>query len=78
MRDNKGNITGVEEIPCIVTQYGLIITCDSFSPFAIAAVNRTENDATTTKQLVISTAANGKMEAVDEQDNRELSQKSQY
>jgi len=72
MRDNKGNITGVEEIPCIVTQYGLIITCDSFSPFAIAAVNRTENDATTTKQLVISTAANGKMEAVDEQDNREL------
>ncbi|MCI9413085.1 MAG: hypothetical protein HFJ31_01000 [Clostridia bacterium] len=72
MRDNKGNITGVEEIPCIVTQYGLIITCDSFSPFAIAAVNRTENDTTTTKQLVISTAANGKMEAVDEQDNREL------
>ena len=42
-RDAQGNVTGVEEIPCVVTPYGLIVTCDSFSPFAVAVV---ENDGT--------------------------------
>ena len=37
--DPKTNlITGVEEIDCVVTRLGLILTIDSFSPFTIAAV----------------------------------------
>jgi len=36
--DENGEVTGVEELDCIVTQYGLIITCDAYSPFEIAVV----------------------------------------
>ncbi len=39
--DNKGNITGVEEIPVIVTEYGLIAKVTSFSPFTIVQVKNT-------------------------------------
>ena len=38
-RDANGGISGVEEIPVTVTQYGLIIMCDSFSPFEIVALD---------------------------------------
>lgn len=57
-RDAQGNVTGVEEIPCVITQYGLMITCDSFSPFAIAV---TENDGTTnnTQSAVITSTEGG-------------------
>ena len=72
-KDAKGNVIEVEEIPCVVTQYGLIITCDAFSPFAIAAVNMTEAEkANKTKQLVLSSVANGKIVAVNEADNNAL------
>lgn len=71
IKDANGNVTKVEEIPCIVTQYGLIITCDSFSPFAIAAIEG-EEVTSTTKQLVISSAANGVITAVDENENKKL------
>ena len=55
--NDKGEVTGVEEIPCVVTQYGLIVTCDSFSPFAVAVV---ENDGTTnTKKYVIASSSEG-------------------
>lgn len=37
--DEFGNITGVNEIPCVVTEYGLIVYCDSFSPFAIVPID---------------------------------------
>ncbi len=47
IRNDKGEVTGVEEIPCVVTQYGLVVTCDSFSPFAIAVL---ENDGTQVPQ----------------------------
>lgn len=59
-RDNQGNITEVEEIPCVVTKYGLIITCDSFSPFAIAVV---ENDGTTPqdKTTIVSAVDGGQI-----------------
>lgn len=60
MRDNQGNVTGVEEIPCVITQYGLIITCDSFSPFTIAAVEEDENaSASQSKTLVVTTSDGG-------------------
>ena len=42
-KDGQGNITDVNEIECIVTQYGLVILCDSFSPYAIVAVPADES-----------------------------------
>ena len=57
-RDNDGNIISVEPIDCVVTQYGLIITCNSFSPFLIGVA---EDDGTnrTTKKAIIATADDG-------------------
>lgn len=57
-RDNQGNVTGVEEIDCIVTQYGLILTCDAFSPFMIAAVEKNEN-VTEDKTVIVTTSDGG-------------------
>ena len=66
-RDNAGNVTGVEEIPCVVTQYGLIVTCDSFSPFAIAVV---ENDGTEpqNKAIVVSSTEGGNVEGANREE----------
>lgn len=63
--DAQGNTTGVEEIPCIVTQYGLIITCDSFSPFAIAVTEKDETEVETTKSVIVSTTEGGKVTGAD-------------
>lgn len=41
--DNSGNITGVEEIPVIVTEYGLIAKVTSFSPFTIVQLKNTSS-----------------------------------
>lgn len=57
MRDDQGNITGVEEIDCVVTQYGLILTCDAFSPFMVAAVEKDETVAE--QKTVVVTASDG-------------------
>ncbi len=43
-KDKNGNITGVEEIGCVVTEYGLVIACKSFSPFAVVAVDAVDAD----------------------------------
>ena len=59
IRDNQGNVTGVEEIPCVVTQYGLIVTCDSFSPFAIAVVPNDDRTESTEKVAVVSSEEGG-------------------
>ena len=59
MRDAQGNVTGVEEIPCVVTPYGLIITCDSFSPFAIAVVKNNEEQAPQEKAVIVSATEGG-------------------
>ena len=37
-KDSSGNIIGIEEIPCTITKYGLLIEVRMFSPFAIVAV----------------------------------------
>ena len=50
----------IEEIPCTITQYGLIIEVNSFSPFAIAAVRKTSSDKDT-KALLISNNNGGKI-----------------
>ncbi|HBA62414.1 MAG TPA: hypothetical protein DCZ20_00995 [Lachnospiraceae bacterium] len=56
-RDNQGNITGVEEIDCVVTQYGLILTCDAFSPFMIAVVEKDE--MVPDNKILVVTASDG-------------------
>ena len=38
-RNDDGAIISVEEIPVTVTPYGLVILCDSFSPFEIVALD---------------------------------------
>ncbi len=45
-KDASGRIIGVNEIPCMVTELGLIIECDAFSPFAIAAIQGAEVEDT--------------------------------
>lgn len=66
-RDDKGNVTEVEEIPCVVTKYGLIITCDSFSPFAIAVV---ENDGTVSqdKSAIVSAVEGGQINGANREE----------
>ena len=39
----NGEIADVEEIGCVVTQYGLVIACKSFSPYAVVAVEDDDN-----------------------------------
>ena len=36
--DKDGNVTGAYPVPCVVTEYGIVATVDSFSPFAVCAV----------------------------------------
>lgn len=42
--ETTGMVISVEEIPITVTQYGLIIMCDSFSPFEIVALDATNEE----------------------------------
>ena len=57
-RDTQGNVIGVEEIDCVVTPYGLVITCDAFSPFTIAAVKADET-AEQPKSIIATTSDGG-------------------
>lgn len=57
--DNKGNITGVEEIPVIVTQYGLIAKVTSFSPFTVVQVKKSAVTENQTKSVYASVVGNG-------------------
>ncbi len=68
MRDDAGNVTGVEEIPCVVTQYGLIITCNAFSPFAIAAVENDGTNPVTEKAVIVSSSENGQIEGANREE----------
>lgn len=63
-----GTVTGVEEIPCVVTQYGLIITCNSFSPFAIVATEADETAVSTARTVIVSATEGGQVNGA----NREL------
>lgn len=72
IKDSDGNVTGVEEIPCVVTEYGLIIMCDSFSPFAVAVV---EDDGTVEqkeKSVVLTSSEGGKVKLVTASEARAL------
>jgi hypothetical protein len=41
-KDSNGDITGIEEIPCVATEYGLVATVTSFSPYAVVAVKTSD------------------------------------
>lgn len=45
-RDENGNIDPslTEEVDCVVTEYGIVVTLDSFSPFMIVATNKKTNN----------------------------------
>ncbi len=58
-RNAHGDITGVEEIDCVVTELGLIVTCKSFSPFTIAVVEKSEEAQANTDKTVVVQTSNG-------------------
>ena len=61
IKDDRGNTVGVEEIPCEVTPYGLVIWCKSFSPFAVVATDKTpeEKEADKKEKTFVVTKNNG-------------------
>ena len=58
IHDDQNNIIGVEEIPITVTEYGLIILVNSFSPFALVAV-KTDKVQEADKTVVINKTTGG-------------------
>lgn len=74
-RNNKGEVTGVEEIPCVITQYGLIITCDSFSPFAIAVVENDGTQAVQDKTVIVSDSEGGTITGANREEGNILTLK---
>lgn len=65
-KNKYGEITGVEEVPCVITRYGLVITCKSFSPFAIVALQDDIANENTTKSVVLSTTVGGNITGNDD------------
>lgn len=60
-RDRYGEIVKVEEVPCVITRYGLVITCKSFSPFAIVAVEDDGKSADSSKSVIVSNSQGGQI-----------------
>lgn len=56
--DESGNVTGVEEVPCAVTEYGLVAYCSSFSPYMVAATEKDET-AAEIKTIVLNSSYGG-------------------
>lgn len=57
--DNKGNIIGVEEVPLIINQYGLIAKVDSFSPFTVVQLKKTSEAAKGGKSYIYASVNGG-------------------
>ena len=66
--DKSGVVTGVEEIKCEVTKYGLILWVDAFSPFVIAAVEG-EPEETNEKLILVSNNLGGTVTIDGGEDN---------
>lgn len=60
-RDKNGEIIGMEEVPCTVTRYGLVILCKSFSPFAIVAAKDDSAGEKKQKSLIVAHTQGGKV-----------------
>ncbi len=65
-KNAQGEIVGVEPIDCIVTKYGLVITCDSFSPFAVVAVDSSQVEEDSQKSVIIAQSGNGSITGVED------------
>ncbi|MDE5601042.1 MAG: hypothetical protein K2J16_00910 [Clostridia bacterium] len=57
--DSKGNIIGIEEIPVIINQYGIIAQVDSFSPFIVVELKNTSAEVVNSSNKNIYAAVNG-------------------
>lgn len=55
-----------EEISCVTMTYGLMITCNSFSPFAIVEVQDPEGSSPVTQKLLVMNSAGGEVEIIGE------------
>ena len=75
IKDSYGNITGVEEIPCMVTELGLVIECKSFSPFTIAAI-KSDEEQTTSRTVLFQTSEGGDVYDVYVGENNSSNKKS--
>lgn len=75
IKDEHGNITGVEEIPCMVTELGLVIECRSFSPFTIAAVKGDVKEDTS-RTVLFQTSEGGDVYDVYVSEGNEANKKS--
>lgn len=51
-----------EEISCVTTEYGLMITCNSFSPFAIVEIKNPEGASPVTQKLIVMNSSGGEVE----------------
>lgn len=73
----NNQITGVEELDCIVTDKGLIVTCYAFSPFAVVALDGDEQTATTGQKLLVMNNGGGEVRLQGAENARicELSEK---
>lgn len=65
IRNKYGETIGVEEVPCVITRYGLVITCKSFSPFAIAAVEDDGKNVKTSKSVILAHSEGGQITGAD-------------
>ncbi len=61
-KNDAGEIIDVQEIPCIITQYGLLILCDSFSPFALAVVEGDAAPQDNGRTVILSKTTGGTIE----------------
>ncbi len=58
-KSENGQIVGVEEIPVIITEYGLIAKVESFSPFTVVQVKKSAVTESSAKNIYASVSGNG-------------------
>lgn len=60
-KNDAGEVIDIEEIDCVVTRLGLILTCKSFSPFAIAVLEGDDADQASRRNAVLTASYGGKI-----------------
>ena len=66
-RNDDGTIKDVEAVPCVVTQYGVIATVKSFSPFMICAV-KSDSPSVKNRSKMILASVDGVGGNIDKKD----------
>lgn len=54
--DDDGKVIGIDKVPCVINEYGIVATVNSFSPFSICAVDKS---AVTTRNIYASVIGEG-------------------